>query len=171
MDFFEVIKKRRSIRKYLDTPIPKESLQRILEVGRISPSAANKQPWYFIVIKDKNQRMKLKTTYDREWFLNAPVILIVCVDPSAGWMRADGEGYAKVDASIAMHAMILAATNEGLGTCWIANFNETELKKTLHIPEHIKPIAMTPIGYPDPEGKIRPFSRKNLDEILHQERW
>ncbi|MFX0092472.1 MAG: nitroreductase family protein [Candidatus Hodarchaeota archaeon] len=171
MEFLEVIKTRRSIRKYLETPVPDESLQRILDVGRIAPSAANKQPWHFILIKDKTQQLKIKPAYDREWLQNAPVILIVCVDINKGWTRADGREYSTVDAAITMHSMILAAANEGLGTCWIANFKELELKKVLNIPENITPIAMTPIGYPDSEEKLRPFERKTLKEILHEENW
>lgn len=171
MDFFEVIKRRRSVRKYLSTPVPDVIIEKILDVGRIAPSAANKQPWHFILIREESQRVKLKTAYDRSWLLEAPVILIVCVDTQAGWIREDEKEYATVDAAIAMQAMILAATNEGLGTCWIANFKEEDLKNALAIPKHITPIVMTPIGYPDPEEKMRPFTRKNLDEILHREKW
>lgn len=170
MEFYEVVKKRRSIRKYKPIPVEEDKLARVLEAGRLAPSAANRQPWHFIVVKDPKVKEELRKAYNRDWFVNAPVIIAVCADPTKAWRRADGEEFWKVDAAIAMEHIVLAATNEGLGTCWICAFNEAEAKKALRIPEHIRVVAMTPLGYPD-EVKGEVTDRKPMSEILHYDGW
>ncbi len=170
MEFYEVVKRRRSIRKYKTTPVEEDKIARVLEAGRLAPSAANRQPWHFIVVKNPKVKEELRKAYNRDWFVNAPVIVVVCADPTKAWKRADGEEFWKVDAAIAMEHIVLAATNEGLGTCWICAFNEAEVKKVLRIPEHIRIVAMTPLGYPD-EVKGEVTDRKPMNEILHYDGW
>jgi len=170
LEFYDVVRKRRSIRRYKPDPVKEDKLTRVLEAGRLAPSAANRQPWHFIVVRDPKVREALRAAYDRDWFVNAPVIIVVCADPTKAWVRADGEEYWKVDAAIAMEHIVLAATNEGLGTCWIAAFNEEAVKKVLNIPKHVRVVAMTPLGYPD-EVKGEVVSRKSLNEIVHYDRW
>ncbi len=170
MDVNEAIKVRRSIRKYKIKQIENEKLFRVLEAGRLSPSAVNKQPWHFIVISDPEIRRKMKEAYGRSWFYEAPVIIIVCVDPTIAWVRGDGEKFWKVDGTIAMQSMILQATEEGLGTCWIGAFHEAAVRKTLEIPSHIRILAMTPLGYPD-EVKEKVSKRKKTEEIIHKNKW
>ena len=166
----EVIKVRRSIRKYQIKEIEEDKLFRVLEAGRLSPSAVNKQPWHFIVITDPEIRKRMKEAYSRNWFYEAPVIIVICVDPTIAWVRGDGEKFWKVDGSIAMQSMILQATEENLGTCWIGAFHEKTVKKILKIPPHIRVLAMTPLGYPD-ETKSKVNKRKNMEEILHKNKW
>ena len=170
MDVNEVIKVRRSIRKYKGKQVEEEKLFRVLEAGRLSPSAVNKQPWHFIVITDPEMREKMKEAYSRRWFYEAPVIIVVCVDPTIAWVRGDGEKFWKVDGTIAFQSMILQATEEGLGTCWIGAFHEAAVKKILGVPAHIRIVAMTPLGYPD-EQKEKVIKRKNMEEILHTNKW
>jgi len=170
LEFYDVVRKRRSIRRYKPDPVEEDKLTRVLEAGRLAPSAANRQPWHFIVVRDPKVREALRAAYDRDWFVNAPVIIVVCADPTKAWVRADGEEYWKVDAAIAMEHIVLAATNEGLGTCWIAAFNEEAVRKVLNIPKHVRVVAMTPLGYPD-EVKGEVVSRKSLNEIVHYDRW
>jgi nitroreductase len=170
MDVVSVIRTRRSIRKYKSKQIEKDKIERILEAGRLSPSAANIQPWHFIIVTDSELRSKLREAYSSDWFVNAPAILIVCANPNEAWCRSDGEEYWKVDAAIAMQSMILQAWEEGLGTCWIAAFKESPVKKILSIPENIRVVAMTPIGYPDQEkGEV--VNRKLRSEIAHFDGW
>ncbi|HID11994.1 MAG TPA: nitroreductase [Candidatus Latescibacteria bacterium] len=169
MEFYEVIRKRSSIRKYQEKPVEEEKLQRILEAARLAPSAANRQPWHFIVVKDPKVKEELKAAYRREWFYTAPVIICACGDPSAAWVRADSVSYLDVDVAIAMEHLILAAAAEGLGTCWIGAFDEQAAKRALCVPDHIKVVAMTPLGYPA-EGK-RERRRRFLEEIVHYDRW
>ncbi len=166
----DAIKTRRSIRKYKSRMVEDEKLEGVLEAGRLSPSAANKQPWHFIVVTDRELKSRLREAYDEEWFDSAPVILIVCADPSVAWVRSDGEEYWKVDAAIAMQSMVLQAWEEGLGTCWIAAFKGPPVKQILSIPGNIRVVAMTPLGYPDViKGGVE--DRKTKDEIIHFEGW
>ncbi|MBO3763119.1 MAG: nitroreductase family protein [Thermoproteota archaeon] len=170
MDLMEVFRKRRSIRKYKATPIEKEKLFRVLEAGRLAPSAANKQPWNFIVVDNEEVKKKLFNAYPSDWFVKAPVIIVACANPSLAWKRRDGEEYWKVDLAIAIEHMVLQAYSEGLGACWVCAFNETEVKKVLNIPEEVRVVAMIPIGYPD-EEKGEVTNRKQLREIVFMNSW
>ena len=170
IDVFTVISTRRSIRKYQSKPVSEDQLSRILEAGRLAPSAANRQPWHFLVVTDPTIRKKMRQAYSREWFSDAPIILVVCVDPHEAWVRADGEEFWKVDAAIALQNMILQATTEGLGTCWIGAFDEPVAKHILEIPNPIRIVAMTPIGYPD-EEKGPVSNRKKLQALVHRDTW
>ncbi|MCW4020764.1 MAG: nitroreductase family protein [Candidatus Bathyarchaeota archaeon] len=170
MDVFEAIKTRRSIRSYETRPVEKEKLSKVLEAIRLSPSATNSQPWRFIVVKDSKVRESLRVAYDRDWFVSAPVIIVACAVPGDAWARHDGEEYWKVDVSIAMQDLVLAAWEEGLGTCWIGAFREEEAKQSLGIPENVRVVAMTPLGYPA-EEKEPVTNRKSLEEIIRYNRW
>lgn len=172
MEVLEAIKKRRSIRKYQTKPVENEKINHVLEAARLAPSAANKQPCHFIVVTKPEARESLRAAYkpERQWLMQAPAIVVACVDPKKSWKRNDGEEYWKVDAAIAMQNLVLASTELGLGTCWIATFNEKAAKKALNIPEHIRVVAMTPLGYPD-EEKGSVTDRKPLNEIVHYEKW
>jgi len=170
MDVFEAIRTRRSIRRYEKKPVEKEKLLKILEAARLAPSAVNFQPWSFIVVTDPKVKENLKAAYNQDWFISAPVIIVACAFPERAWVRRDGEEYWKVDVAIAMQTLILAAWNEGLGTCWIGAFREEETKKALGIPPNVRVIAMTPLGYPA-EQKGPVSNRKPLEEITHYDRW
>lgn len=173
MGVFEVIQKRRSIRRYQNQSVEKEKIAMVLEAGRLGPSANNTQPCHLIVVTDSKRRESLRSSYNRDWFLKAPVIIVVCVNPKESWHRKDGEEYWKVDAAITMQNMVLTATELQLGTCWVTDFErngEKEMKKALNIPKDIKVVAMTPLGYPDEE--IGPATnRKPLAAIVHNEIW
>jgi len=164
MEFYEVVKIRRSVRKYKATPVEQEKLDRILEAARSAPSAANIQPCRFFVLLNADLRHQLKAAYAPDWFHTAPVILVGCVDTTQAWRRSDGKSYADVDLAIAMEHVILAATAEGLGTCWIGAFKPEPVRQLLELPPGLEPIAMTPIGYPDEQPA--PKRRKPLSEIV-----
>lgn len=170
MDVFEAVRTRRSIRKYQAKPVEKEKLEKILEAARLSPSAKNSQPWHFIAVTDETYRKKLLPAYTRDWFVNAPVIIVACATPSKGWSRPDGEDYWKVDVAIAVQTMVLVAQELGLGTCWVAAFKEERVKEALGIPEEVRVISMTPLGYPA-EKKGPVTERKQKEEIVHLDRW
>jgi nitroreductase len=167
MDFLSLAKKRYSVRSFLDTPVEDEKLMKVLEAARLAPSACNNQPLVLIVIKDEASRKKLETVYNRPWFLHAPVIIGACCDRKLSWRRNDGKDYGDVDIAIAMDHMTLAATETGLGTCWIGAFKAQEAKKVLMLPEYIDPIAFTPLGYFTPD--IVNKSRKKIEELVHWE--
>lgn len=164
MDFYATLRKRRSIRKYRPDAIEPEKINRILEAARIAPSAANRQPWHFFVIQTPAKREALRSAYDQDWFLSAPVIVCACARTSEAWQRSDGVNYAIVDVAIAFEHLVLAAAVEGLGTCWIGAFKPEEVRKVLDLPENMEPIAMTPLGYPAEMPSPRP--RKSLDDIV-----
>ncbi|MGE5557250.1 MAG: nitroreductase family protein [Bacillota bacterium] len=173
MTFLELAKKRYSARKYQNVPVEEEKIRYILEAGRVAPSAANLQPWYFVVIRDGEMRRKVGGTYHRDFILQAPVLIAICGDHSKSWRRADGKDFCDQDAAIAVTHMILAAAEQGLGTCWIGAFDSMQCHKALGLPGHIEVIALLPLGYPADEGNPdrHDSGRKRLEEIMRQDGW
>jgi len=170
LNVFDAIRTRRSIRRYKAQLVEQKKLDQVVEAGRLAPSAKNLQPWHFVLVTDGEQRRALRAAYASDWFVGAPAILVACGDPSVAWRRMDGEEYWKVDVSIAMENMVLAARELGLGTCWIGAFDEKAAKTALKVPDGVRVLAMTPIGYPDEEkGEVK--NRKTVEEILHRETW
>lgn len=171
MDFYEVINKRKSVRKYKSDPVPDEVLNRILEAGRIAPSAKNIQPWHFIVVRKADIKEKLIDTCRGQRFLaEADVVLCGCSSEKIAWGKMGGYMSAfAIDLTIAFEHMILAAAYEGLGTCWIGAFEEKKVKEVLQVPDDMRVVALTPIGYPAEEPKHR--GRKPLQEIVSYEKY
>jgi nitroreductase len=166
MDLYDVIRSRRSIRAYKSNSVEEDKLQRILNAARLAPSAANRQPIQLIVVKDDKTKQKLKNAYSQKWFFTAPIIICACALTNEAWKRNDGKEYVDVDVAIAMDHLILAASAEGLGTCWIAAFKPEVVKETLNIPNNIEPLILTPLGYP--ESIPEPTYRKPLSEIVRE---
>lgn len=165
MDLYSAIDTRRSIRSYREEPVPEEVLHRILEAARLAPSAANHQPWHFFVVRDAGIRQRLFPEERRAWAANAPVVLVACSSPDIAWVRSwDGKNHADIDIAIAMEHIVLAATAEGLGTCWICAFDPEVFRNALGLPKEIVPIAATPLGYPADEPG--PRKRKAMEEIV-----
>lgn len=164
MDVFTAIKERRSIRKYKDKPIEEEKLHKVLEAARLSPSAKNLQNWKFIVVRDEETRRKLVDEAIQQNFVSeAPVILVCCGIETESVMKCGQYRYT-VDLSIATAYMILEAYEQGLGTCWLGSFDEEKVKDILGIPENVRVVAITPLGYPDETPSPRP--RKTLEDIV-----
>jgi nitroreductase len=169
MDVFTAISKRSSVRAYKDTDIEEEKIARILEAARLSPSASNRQEWKFIVVKNKETRKKLaNAAFGQSFIGEAPVVIVACGTESKSVM-ACGQPAHTVDVSIACAFMILQAYEMGLGTCWIGAFKEEQVKKILKVPEHVRVVAITPLGYPNqpPSQKFR----KSLDQIVSFEKY
>jgi len=164
MDFYDVIRKRRSVRAYRREPVEEDKLRRVLEAARAAPTAANRQPIHIYVVRNAGLRERLLEVYPQKWFANAPVIICMCTRPEEAWQRTDGKNYADVDATIAMDHLILAAAAEGLGTCWIGAFKPERLRELLGLPHELEPLALTPLGYPAAEPV--PTPRKPLDELV-----
>ncbi|MBS7648705.1 MAG: nitroreductase family protein [Candidatus Bathyarchaeia archaeon] len=168
MDFYEVIRTRRSIRSYRPDPIPDEVLMRILEAARIAPSGTNRQPWKFIIVKNEELKRKLAAACHNQMFIaEAPIVIVAC-GYNIHWNRGGymGDLSMLVDVSIAFTHLILAARAEGLGTCWIGAFDNEEVKSILSIPKDVNVVAITPLGYPRDEGFDEPGPRKPLSEII-----
>jgi nitroreductase len=170
MSFQNLIERRYSVRAYKPDPVTEEDLHQVLEAARLAPTAANRQPIRVLVIRTAGREESLKRIYGRDWFARAPLVLLVCGIPEDGWVRsADEQSYLYVDAAIVMDHMILAATDLGLGTCWIAAFNPAAAREVLGLPEGVEPVVFTPLGYPADQPK--PKKRKPLSELVRYERW
>jgi nitroreductase len=164
MEFLELAKKRYSVRAYKPTPIEYDKLEKVLEAARVAPTAANRQPFKLIVIQTQDREEELLRIYNQPWFVEAPIVICACGIPSQSWIRQDGKNYCDVDVTIAMDHLILAATELGLGTCWIGAFNPEEARKVLKLPDDEEPIVFTPLGYPnDQPGDI---IRKPIEELV-----
>ena len=170
MEFSELIKQRYSVRAYKPDPVPDESLQQVLEAARLAPTAANRQPFQLIVIHTAGREAELKRIYKKDWFVQPPLVICACGVPGRGWTRReDGKNYTDVDVAIVMDHLILAAADQGLGTCWIGAFDPDAAREVLGLPDDVEPIAFTPLGYP--ADQLGAKKRKPLDELVRQERW
>jgi len=169
MNFNELINKRYSVRSYKTEPVEEEKLVQVLNAARLAPTAVNRQPFQLVVIHTAGREAELKRIYGKEWLSQAPVVICVCSVPSQAWSRMDNKNYNQVDAAIAMDHLILAATDLGLGTCWVAAFDPAAAREILRLPEGVEPIAFTPIGYPADQPKEK--KRKGLSELVRYERW
>ena len=167
--FIDLAKKRFSCRSYETKPVEEDKIQQIIEAARIAPSANNSQPWFFYVIsKDKNLLGQIYKTYHREWFNDAPVVIVACANTEAAWKRSyDRKNHAVVDVSIAIDHITLAATDLGLSTCWICDFKTAPVKEALNLPSELEPIALIPVGYCNSKAVLNRFDkkRKATDEI------
>lgn len=168
MTFHQLIIQRESIRSYdSGRPVEKDKLLRILDAGRLAPSAANRQPWKFYLISESANLAKVHQCYSRSWFRQAPHILVVAGKQEQAWTRAvDGYNSIETDLAIAMDHIILAAADEGIGSCWIAAFDYSKLKTLGLFDENEVIFAITPLGYPGSSHSPRPGKdRKALDEV------
>jgi nitroreductase len=172
LDVFEAIQKRKSVRSYVPTPVPAEKMRKVLEAARLAPSAGNIQPWQFIVVTDSDNRKTIaKGCRFGRFLAESPVVIVGC-----GNQKASPRWYA-IDTCIAMENLLLAATGEGLGTCWIGIFKEKEIREMLKIPDNLKVVALLALGYPrekrDILSKIAHLIRpkKKLEKIAHLEEY
>jgi nitroreductase len=169
MEVMKAIQSRRSIRAYDMRGVEKEKLRRILESGRLSPSAGNRQERRFIIIKDaKTRKLICEAARNQTFVAEAPVVIVACSVESEYVMSCGQLAY-PIDTAIAVDHMTLQAVEEGLGTCWIGAFDEKKVKEILHIPDNVRIVALLPIGYPSVVPGSTP--RKSLDEIVMWEKW
>lgn len=168
MDVLEAIRKRRSIRRYRPDPVPEHVLKDILECARLAPSAGNRQPWVFVVVKDEMVKNKLVEASGNQVALaQAPVAIVVCADPEVSGARYEDRGrtlYVYQDTAAAVTNILLAATDYGLGTCWIGAFKETLVREALDLPFNLRPVAIIPMGYPDQERE--PRTLRAFEEVV-----
>ncbi|MCF7809184.1 MAG: nitroreductase family protein [Candidatus Marinimicrobia bacterium] len=168
MSIYELIRSRVSIRDY-DPALPVEegTLERILDAGRLAPSAYNRQPWTFLLISSDEMLARVRPCYQKEWFQNAPHILIIIGHKDKSWVRThDGYNSLETDLAIAMDHIILAATSEDVGTCWIAAYDPQMLAEAIELQENEVIGCITPLGYPhESYNSQRPKQRKSLDDI------
>ena len=171
MEFYEVVRKRRSYRFFKpDIPEP-EKIKRILEAARLAPTWANMQGVHYIIVKEPNNVLKLwEAIGQKAKFTEAPMFIVGVIAESGSGTNPNGIKYFPLDVGICFEHLILAATAEGLATCWIGLFNEERVKDVLKIPKRYRVLVITPVGYPLRE-KEEVSERKSLDKITHYEKF
>jgi len=171
MTILEAIQKRCSVRKYRPDPFPEDVLGRVLQAARLAPSGKNFQPWRFILVRSAETKERLARAAAHQTFIaEAPLVVVACADPEASYAKMGR--YMKswpVDVACALEHLMLQAAAEGLGTCWIGAFEERAVKDVLGVPEEIRVLALTPLGYPAEVPSFR--GRKKLEEIVSEERY
>jgi len=170
MEYSELIAARYSVRAYRPDPVEDEKLQAVLEAARLAPTAANRQPFQLVVMRTAGREEEIGRIYRKPWFVQAPIVIGVCAISSLAWVRESDRFNARIiDAAIVADHLILEATNQGLGTCWIAAFNVEAARSVMQLPDEAEPVIFTPLGYPaDQPG---PKIRKPLNELVRYERW
>jgi len=168
MDLYAAIKRRYACRSYAAKPIEKDKLDRIIEAARQAPSAKNLQDWRFIIVTDEKIRKEVAMAANEQMFIaTAPVIIVGC--SNSDYKMRCGLPIASIDVAIAMEHIALAATAEGLASCWIGSFYPEKLKPILGIPDRVEVIELMPIGYPADKEVHRP--RENVEKIVCYDKW
>ena len=164
MRFLDLTKQRYSCRSYQERAVEKENIEYVMECVRMSPSAVNRQPWRFRVVESDADRQRLCQCYNREWFATAPTYIIASVLHNEEWVRSDGKHHGNIDVAIAVEHLCLAAAEQGLGTCWVCNFDVELCSRLFDIPANEEVAVLIPIGYAADEPKEK--VRKNIDAIV-----
>lgn len=173
MDISQVIRDRRSIRRYKEIPVEWDKIEQVLDAARLAPSWKNQQCWRFLVLTDPARRASLLSAFPednpgKKAIAMAPCVIVVCADPAESGVE-NGIEYFVADTAIAFEHLCLTAHGLGLGTCWMGMFDEGAVRDALDIPGGIRVVGVTPLGYPDQEPKPRP--RKDLAEIAFCDEW
>ncbi len=196
MDFTDVVRKRRMVRNYSDEPVSDESLERILDAGRKTPSAGFSQGHGFVVVRDPHKRQAIAELADEEsyvaagydpWISKAPVLIVLTVREASYHERyreadkteADGSEiewpvpYWWVDAGAAMQNLLLATVNEGLAAGFLGSHATGDLKSLLAVPQDVAIVGMVTIGHPAPDRKSGSLERgwRQRSEVVHREEW
>lgn len=171
MSILDVMKKRHSIRKYKNDPLPEDVFERVMEAARVAPSGKNFQPWKFVVVRDRDLKLRLaEASRNQKFIAEAPVVIVACGFPEKSYQRQGNYMTSwTIDVAIAVEHLMLQACEEGLGTCWIGAFDEQKVKPILDIPGDVRVLGLTPLGYPAQEPKDR--GRKSLSEIVSYDKY
>lgn len=171
MDFFEVVRRRHSIRAYQRRQVEEAKLRFILECANAAPSAGNLQAYEIVVVTDDKARQALaRAALDQEYIAQAPVVLVFWQNPHRSAIRYGRRGvelYSLQDATIACTYAQLAATALGLASCWVGAFAEEPICRLLKAPPGVRPVALLPIGYPAEEPSLT--GRRPLNEVVRWE--
>lgn len=166
MELMEAIKGRRSVRKFCDKPVSQEMLDIILEAGRAAPSAGNLQARDFFIIENKKIQQELvEAAHGQAFIAQASLAIVVC----ANYESIDSYGergielYCIQDSAAAIQNMLLVVHELELAACWVGAFDESSVTSTLKLPEHLRPVAIIPIGWPDQEC----VERSKRDDDIH----
>lgn len=165
--FKELCEARFSCRHYQDRDVEPARLDYIRQCTQLAPSAVNRQPWRFMVVTRQTPELleRVKQSYHTRWIDEAPVVVVCLVNREAAWTRRyDNHNHSDIDIAIAVEHLCLAAAEQGLGSCWVCNFDVNQLASTVALPEGFTPAALIPLGYPADERPEK--KRKAIDEIF-----
>lgn len=167
MNFETLVQRRYSVRAYQQVLPSDAEIKAVLDAARLAPSACNRQPWHFYVVRSQSAREALSAAYPRPWFSTAPLYIAITIHHDEEWVRtSDGHRHGIVDASIAAEHICLAATAAGLGTCWVCAFDVEAARKALPLSSDEEPVIILPIGYPEEGAAVPEKNRKTLAEIV-----
>lgn len=169
-DIMDAIRERRSIRRFTTDPVSDATLGRLLEAAHLAPSAGNRQPWFFYVVKSKEKRQQLvDAALGQRFLVEAPVNIVVCAEPQRSAQRYGERGaslYCLQDTAAAVQNILLAATAFGLATCWVGAFDESKVASVLNMPDTLRPVAIVPVGYSNVPDRLLAPPRRGIDEIV-----
>lgn len=172
MNIDKLFLERKSVRSFSKKEIEKKTILELLNAARVAPSAVNYQPWRFIICSSKDIKDKVIESYPRKWFESAPLYIVACADKSQSWKRAaDNKDHGNIDVAIAVTHLMLKATELGLGSCWVCNFDPNSLIKALNLDKELEPVAIIPIGYPSEKALDRTDQQKNRKSIEEFTEW
>jgi nitroreductase len=173
MSIPEFITARKSVRTFSHEELPDGMVELLVEAACLAPSAGNLQPWEFVVVRgDENKRRLVEAAQGQTFIAEAPVVFVVCADPNRSRPRYGRRGvelYCIQDTAAAVQNLLLTATANGLGSCWIGAFDEAKAAEAIGAPEGVRPIAMVPVGLPAESPRRRP--RRPLAEVIHKEKF
>ena len=168
MEFLELCEKRFSARKYTSEQVSEADFEYIMQCVRVAPSAVNFQPWKFVAVRSEEAKARLRECYNREWFATAPMYVICENDMSKCWVRkVDGKQHGDIDVAIAAEHLCLAATERGLGTCWVCNFDVERVKQQF-CAEGFEPVVILPIGHIAPDCSMTEKKRVPLADLVEE---
>ena len=170
MRFLELAQERYSVRSFRQDPVEDAKMERILQAGRVAPTACNFQPQKVFVVKSPEMRERLAAVC--RFTFGAPVILVVAYDPALCWKnkRMNSHPSGETDAAIVTTHMMLAAHEEGIGSCWVGVFSSDEVKAALDLPQELVVTALMPMGYPAADASPAPFHSeiRNREETVFE---
>lgn len=171
-EFADLVRSRKSCRSYSDRPVSEEQLLRVLDAARLAPSWKNRQCWTYVVVSDPDIKLRIGRAVgnnpDASAYQKAPYVIVVCADPSLSG-NIDGKQYYMTDCGISLEHFCLAASAEGLATCWVGLFEQDGVRQVLSVPENIEIVALTPLGYSF--GGFTDKPRKPMEQFACLNKW
>lgn len=165
MNMLELSRQRFSARKFTDQKVSPSDLDYLLECARLAPSAVNRQPWRFVVVESEEAKARLRQVYNREWFATAPLYIVCYAHTGRCWTRAaDQKAHGDIDVAISAEHICLAATERGLGSCWVCNYDPDLMRSLFPLPDH-EAVVILPVGHIAPDCPQKAKDRLLLTEL------
>ena len=159
---------RFSARKFTSEAVSQEDVDYIMECVRLAPSAVNRQPWHWLIVRSDEAKEKLQECYDREWFKTAPMYIVGMKNVNENWVRRyDEKPHGDIDVAIAAEHLCLAATERGLGTCWVFNY-DTDKMQQFFPREGFEAVVIIPLGHIAEDCPHAEKKRKEMNEIVEE---